>query len=516
MLSRRKKWFLSGASVSPDTTADGKQGFGWAGNSTATYSAVNGPGVAPTAGTAKEWNGSALVDLGTSLINSGNAGSNKGGPETNFATTYYTATSKKACIADGHVYGSLLYKALDTSQWIGTGFVKGTMYNNFKTKLDGLISNLGLQRPKAIILFDILINDAAAGTETVADLDTAYRALITFLQTDYPNTPIYMVGMATDASSGQNQRAFQIRINQLNTINSFSNVHFWYMGMYSFSCQNMTGKHWNQAQNDAMGRSLTDFLVDTETDWDARRIRNQFFNQMTVTQRGFVSTLVAALKSAGMFQVCNYLMLHCATTQNNVAMEWCGTTSSRADIGAYTFNAKANIQTDGVATYIETYFPPLWGRRFGTQDDIIVMVKVGVNSTPAATLGTLFGPYTATSESMVQLTTSKIRYKCNDNSNTDVTGDTSFQNNTWYGVARDPAVSGSKSLMKGSVKNNTTVVASAAETSSLIEIGARNVNPQDLLAATYTGAFFSAQYGTWDKAAALAAIDAYCASLAAS
>lgn len=483
-------------------------------NSTGSYASSGGPGVAPTAGTAYEWNGSSLVNLGTSLLNSGTGGSFKGDWTTNFSTLYYTATGRKPCFGDGHVYGSLLY-ATSGASWITTGFVRGSLYTAWKTKFDGLLSNIGLTKG-IIYLGDILINDVGQ-VKTVADIDTAYRALITFIQADYPGSPIYIVGMATDAASGQSQRQLQIRINALNTPASYTGVHFFYHGMYIFSCNNMNSKHWNQSANDALGRSFNDFLVSTESDWDVRRITNQFYDQLNATQRGYVRTLILAAKSTGAWTGLNYLTTDVQTTRNNKMMDWIGVTSPRADIGLFTFNTKANIQTNGSTTFDETYFVPLWMMMNGTQDDVIIMTKVGVNSTPAGTVGTLFGVTASSSMSIWQLATSRLGWKCNDNTTSTHLLLTKFSDNTWYGVARDPANSGKKYLMEGSTKLANATVASAALAGTLIQRGARNSNPQDCLTATWTGGLWCAKYSAiTDLATWLTAFDTFSTNMAAS
>ncbi len=502
-----------------NTTADGKQAFLVLGNSTSSFASSGGPGIAPTAGTAFEWDGAALNNLGTSFTNSGSAGSNKGDWSTNFSTLYNTQSGRKPCFSDSHVFGSLLYSsATSTGFWIGPSFVKGSYYTAMKTKGDSLLANIGLTQFKAILLFDILVNDATAGApETVANVDTAYRALLTFLQTDYPGSPIYVVGMAIDSSGAQTQRVYQLRMNGLIALDSYTGVHSWYAGGYAFPLGNMSGKHWNQAQNDAMGRSLNDFLLDyTTTDWDARRIRNQFYNQLTVLQRGYVSTCIASLKAVTNFTKLNYLSTDVHTTDANRAMEWIGTTPSRTDIGAYTFNTKANIQTSGGTptngTFQETWLNPGWAFRYGGQDDCFMLTKVGVNSTPAGTVGTLFGPTAASSLSTRQLATSRIEYKCNDNTGSTYLTDTKYADNTWYGVYRSGA--SLKGLIKGSASVATAAIASAAPSVATVQRGARNVSGQDPIAVTLTGAFAFGQYSSFDFSAFESAMDTFNSNMA--
>lgn len=504
-----------------NTDSQGRQAFLVLGNSTASFASSGGPGTAPTAGTAFEWDGAALNNLGTSFTNSGNAGSNKGDWSTNFSTLYNTASGRKPCFSDSHVFGSLLYSSsTSTGFWIGPSFVRGSYYTAMKTKGDSLLSNLGLTQFKAILLFDILINDATSGSpELVADVDTAYRALLTFLQTDYPSSPIYVVGQAIDASGAQTQRVYQLRINGLTALDSYSGVHQWYAGGYAFPLGNMSGKHWNQSQNDAMGRSLNDFLMDyTETDWDARRIRNQFYNQLTVAQRGYVSTCISSLKTASSYALLNYLSTDVHLTDSNRCMEWIGVTPSRTDIGAYTFNSNANIQTSGAnptnGTFQETWLNPGWAFKVGGQNDCFMITKVGVNSTAAGTIGTLFGPITASSISVRQSVTGggRLDFKCNDNTLTAYTGDTKFQDNTWYGVYRSSSTN--KGLIKGSASVQTASVASATPSTATVQRGARNVSGQDPIGVTLTGGFAFGQYSGFDFAAFESAIDTFNTNMA--
>lgn len=476
------------------TTTDNKQIIGVIGNSTASYASTGGPGTAPTAGTAFEWDGATLNNLGTSLINSGVSGTHKGDWTTNFATLYNTATGYKPIFVDGHIYGSLCYSSTDPNAWISTGFVRGNYLKNWVRKATTILSAQGLTQMKAIYLGDILINDAS-GAETTADINTAFNALIAFLQADFPGTPIYAMLMAQNAAFAQSLRTTTVRINALNSIpGSYTDVHWFYHGAYIFSYggQDSADKHWNQDANDHIARSFNDFLLDTESNWETRRIRNQFYDQLTVTQRGYVKTFMDSMTVNGLYVKLNYFITDVQTTQKNHAMDWIGVTSPRTDVGGYTFNAKASIETTGSNTYEDTFIVPLWMQLHGGQDDAFMLTKVGTNNTAAGTIGTLFGATSSGSLSLSQLTTSRLQYKCNDNTASTYLTDTKFADNTWYGVGRD--ASNNKILIKGSSSVATATVTSTAVSAVIHPRGARNTNPQDVLNATFTGALIFGQY----------------------
>lgn len=496
------------------TTADRKQPIAILGNSTASYATTGGPGTAPTAGTAFEWNGTALGNLGTSLTNSGSAGANKGDWTTNFSTLYYAATAYKPVFTDSHVFGSLLYGSATAQAWITTGFQRGNYYKTWLTKASNLLSFLGLTQFKMIYLGDVLINDVGQ-SETTADLDTAFRALITFIQQDFPGSPIYGVLMGTNAGQAESQRQATIRMNARVVPASYSGFNYFYFGYYTFSCGNMdaTDKHWNQSANEAIGRTLNDYLNDTETDEDAKRSRNMYFDALTSLQKGYVSTYLGSLKAgSNNYAILNALSTHVGTTKNNTAMDFIGLTGPRTDTGGYTFNVKASLETTGSNTYIDARWYPLWMMLHGGQDDCFIGTKVGTNNTAAATAGTLLGVDSASSMSLSQLTTSRLQYKCNDNTGSTYLTDTKFADNTWYFSSRSSSTN--KILTKGSTQVATATVTSAARSATLHVLAARNVTPQNVLNLTLTGAFVAGQHSGFDYAAFIAATDTFNANMA--
>lgn len=502
---KKCKWWYDGNNQSQDdfTNINNQQGFLLIGDSTVSYSGNNTAGPTPSAGTVYEFDGSSIVQVSAGyLINSGNAGTDKGDPWPKFGIDYYAATGKKSVFCDTHKFNSTLYatSAAATTNWIySTSYLKDGLYTAMKTKADNALAALSLTKFKAIFIF-ICYNDVQ-GAETVANIDAAYRQLITNLQTDFPGSPIRIVTQSKPVASTQTQRQIDVRYNTIQMVSDFTDVEICWNAAYAFSMEKQTGAHFNQDANNTIGASLALYVNDSDSDTDVKRIRNGFYTPISSAHRDAWKTFIDACKANGAWDRLDYLLVDVAVDINNQVREFIGHTCTYKTLGGYSFVANSGIGTsDSSNTYQQTFYAPAWVNRNATVDDIIVMSKVKDNTSPLNTQGYLFGG--GTLRISQHSSGGIVRWGC-FGATSDYVGDNPFADDTWYGVFR--SASNNQGLLKGSTTLQTSSNASTGLVTNNCTRGAlATVGPE--LTSTHE-AFFSAKYSGFPLSSFLSDFD---------
>ncbi len=237
-----------------NTNEAGQQLFVIIGNSIARGTS-EGVGPTPTAGTVYEWNGSAVVEVeDEDLINA-----NTGSPWPHMGMDYYTSKTLKPVFSASGSGGADFANPGDNNYW-STG---GTLYPAMKTKVNNALTELGVTRPRGIIMI-LGINDARAATD-LGDVEDAITDVFDKLESDWPDTRIYVVNIGREAAGYSTTRINAIRGYLTNEVNARANVFFAFdLRTYAvdipayYSGDNL---HLTQAGNDALGEAIATFLI---------------------------------------------------------------------------------------------------------------------------------------------------------------------------------------------------------------------------------------------------------------
>ncbi len=495
------------------TNGQNQQGTLLIGDSMISFSSDDIPGPTPDAGTVYEFDGSDIIEMSTGyLLNSGNPGAHQGDPWPRCGIDYYNSTGRKMVFVDTHDLGSTIYQVSATpgTNWIySTSYLKDGLYTAMKTKADNALIEIGVAKFKAIIV-NLGTNDHTEAT-TLADVLAAYDQLITYLNADFPGSPIYIIVPSfASTSTTINQRQSDIIYHIRREPSFVTNCKVIYHSLYGLTLgyQTLGNPHMQQAFNNAQGASIAAYLADSESDDDVRRITNQFFTPINSTKKAAWRTAILALKANGCWSRMNYFLGPKADNRENIAMEIIGNVGINNVTGGWTFSGgyakTSTTAVSGSNTYQHLMYYPSIHTRNGGLNDYLILSKVITNNTTGAITATLFG--TNGSAVVKQLGVNTMRYQCNDNTNTDVTltGTANFQNNTWYAAYRDASTT--KNLLRTTTTVNTTSVNSTSLSSGRQSRGCQGIGSNEFIDATH-GSIIFAQYSGFDISGCESVID---------
>ena len=466
-------WWNSSTS-DPFTNSSNQQGVLLLGDSTFGFATDNVPGPTPASGTVYEFNGTSIVEVGaTDLLNSGNAGSSKGSPWTTFGVNRYNNTGYKTVFCDSHAFDSNLLWATDAvNKWLydSTSFLKGQNYTAMKTKADGTLAALGLDRFKAIFV-GLGVNDIGDNLFTATQLTSAYQSLITYLQVDFPNSPIYLV-IPSNISTADSQVALQgdVRWGQINTIPPlFTDVNVCYYSQIAISLGRQTGPHWDSIMNAYEGAAIERYVRDTEIDNDVRLTTNIFPVAISAAHKAAWKTFIEASKSNESWSGLNALQVFVATDAVNEPIDLIGITQPYPTNSNYTFVANSMITFNGTANNNKNTFiiPSLHVKR-GSKDDIrqavhIAQTNTGVNQTKLIGQG-VSGMYLKRAGGAWK------EYIVNDGtSSVAIGGGSDFAAGTWHSLYRNDSVTKRYAIDGSQVSSD--AIASVALNAGVTKIG---------------------------------------------
>lgn len=484
------------------TNALGRQGFLLIGDSTTAYATDSVVGPTPTAGTVYEYDGSAIVAVGASdLIDTGFGGTGQGSPWPKFGVDYYAATGKKPVFCNSHKFNSSVhYATTNVLAWtFGAGYTKGPLYTAMVTKANNTLAALSLTKFKAIFIF-LPVNDIGDAVDTGAVINAAYDAVLSYLQTDFPGSPIYLITPSNiqTASNTQQAGSGDVRKHLLDLSSSLSGVKIIYNALLANSLILQSGAHWNSTQNNNVGASLSKYLVDTETDDDVRKVINMFPTTLSASHKAAYKTFITNSKANGAWARLNICIPGVASSTSNEPVELIGLTDV-FKVGAarlYTVNLNSGVVFNGT-TYQDTQFVQSIFTKYGSVNDFIMMAKLQSHSVADGSQGRLF--YDSANIMCIKNTGTSISYRASDGTTTTVaTGDLhSMLPNTWYGVGRPDA--STKNLYKGSTVIHTAAVASSAASTVEVRRGETLTGVQE--------GFFCAQLSGFPLSAFLADFD---------
>jgi hypothetical protein len=414
-----------------DETWDSKQVWMVVGDSKAAgFNSDNVLGPTVTAGQMWQWNRS--LSAVTAVTNSDVLYvQNKGSQWPDFGIQYYSNTSgKQVVLVNNGVGGTNFYSTSKpaTDSW----YTNGSLYANAKSRTNACLTYLGLTKVKGVIIL-LGVNDINQG-EAIDSIKKSIPSLIDRINADYGTPQIYISNPGISSAISSSRGIIAKEIKKLQT--TYSNVHWWFNERQLYANGGSTAiPHFNSQGNTQFGRALANYVTDTESDRDVRRIRNgHFYTNPNSTKLAAYKTFILAEKAAGNWDKIQSLQIKKGDTRFDVLNDVAGIACPTDD--GFTFTANANIETDGTSAFANTYFYPVYDDVSG-QDDVLVAVGIGTVTTSAGTVGTLFGTSVTNRLQLHQKSNSTIGFYTNTNTEAVYSGITKFANNKDYALRRN-------------------------------------------------------------------------------
>jgi lysophospholipase L1-like esterase len=237
-----------------DTTADGKQPYLIVGDSIANGTSISGKGPTPPAGIMYEWNGSALVEVGSNDLSNANTGSQY--PK--MAIDLYGLTNNKTVIINGALGGSEFSPNGDSNNWS----TSGTLYSAATSKVSAALSNMGLSALRGIILI-LGINDARGGV-SLTTINSDINSLFSRLNASYPNVPIYVCNIGRSETGVSTTRIDAVRGYISSAVSTYNNCYMaadlreYAVAGNLYSADNL---HLNQLGCNRLGAQLAKYIT---------------------------------------------------------------------------------------------------------------------------------------------------------------------------------------------------------------------------------------------------------------
>lgn len=483
------------ATINDYTNAAGQQIFIAIGDSKNAFSSdTDQASPSPTTGTAWQLNNStnAIVALtSTDLINAGNAGANRGSPWPQFCITYNSLSGYKPVIVDGHVYGSYWSNATASLSWD----TNGTLYETMRDRTYRAMNLLGLSKPAGIFI-TLGINDNGSAT-TIGTVTANMQALINRLISDFgAGVPIYVAMPGTDANTPTARTGLirsSIRDLSINNTDVYEDLNE--NCLYSWGLMDATPLHWTMAGNNKVGVIRANYIYNTWnlSDKDSRRIVYNMYDAINSSKVSAINTYVTGLKSDGIWASLDALHQYIGDTEKNVLIDWVGRSGPLKPTNAFTFNANANISTDGVNTYLRTWYLPSQLAKYSTQNDIGFGIGTGTVTTAAGTAGRAFGTAAGNGIYLAQDASSRTTFLFEQGTPQTYTTDTKLQNNTNYVIQRTSSTA--FELIKNGSSVSTKSVASTGFATLAMDVGCtNNSNPDTPTASSFLNATFRHWY----------------------
>lgn len=364
MRKNRVNWFLSG-SKSPDTTADGKQGFLVIGDSTA-RGAGESYGPTPTANTVYQVDKStqAITQITTTDMNATTGTTGSQWPA--FGIDYYTKTGKKPMILNwGHAGTSF-------GDWVSTD------YALTKPSANLFLSSQGLTKFKAIFIH-LGVNDinTAAGT-----LQTNITSLFNSITTDFPNTPIFIEQPASSARIATGITTLRTKLKQ--ACIDYTNIQFFCdFGNIYANGYFQDAFHPSQAGCTQIGKMASRAIVDygNYSKW-ALSIIAAHYDDLSGTVKTKINTFINTIGAAYFDLDCLYRWK--TTDTKNIYLDFAFFNVPIAGV-APTFTNDDSISFNGSTQYIKSGLQPSTTNIKQSVGDAFYLIKVKTNNNTTGT-----------------------------------------------------------------------------------------------------------------------------------
>lgn len=433
-------FFGSSVDGVPDTNLLGEQAIVLIGDSNIVgQGATVGP--TPTLGTVREWNGSAKVNVTNADLSVANIGS----MWPKFGIDYNARTGQIPVFINCANGGSTFFTRADDPP--NTWHSDGSLYSAMLTKVASGLSSLGVRKPKAIFV-GLGINDSNLAT-SLSDINSAIASLITRLNADFPDVPIYFLNVGLSAGPERNSaRKSFIRLKIFGHALSNPLVHFIHapMALYDYNTSNVKADiiHYSQTGNNLLGAILDDYLEDVETyDKIACGIFSSFTSAVDSTKKGLISAFCASQRSN--LALMETLQIFKSDVVGNTYIDFVG--SLVPQYASTTFSANNAVVTAGATgSYIDHGWMIDQQVSIATDQDISIGVKTGTVTTAGGVTACLYGAVGSvdnTSIALFQTTTPSLQWRMVEDGSTStiltVAPDTEILDNTCYEMIRTGA-----------------------------------------------------------------------------
>lgn len=438
---------------------------------------TTGPGPTPTAGTVKQWNDSAIINIGAT--DTWNCPSGEGTPDPAFGIKFNALLGYIPVIVPAASSGStIVYRAEavpTTNTWDQSG---GNLYDSAKTRNTAAMAAASVEEPFSI-QESLGINDMRRDGTTlspVLDVPTILsktQEYLNRLHTDYPNTPILWAQEGRYESSVVSNRLYPFRKALIDEATTRDYLHIVgvntsLIGSGGYGTDRL---HRNQTGNNDIGNMRARWHAASGYSKWARMIIANHFDDLTTARKALIETFVNTQISLGNWFKLEYLGVFKTSNGNNIYLDWSLMTYITST--STTFNVNSGVSTNGSTAALTMGFIGNINTGRVTQDDVMMMVKLKTRTTASGTAAYLFGCIDSGASFLLAQGsgTTGLIYRCNDNTATTYTGETAFASNNWYGVSRSGVT---KYLLKNSSVLNSASVASTGLPGQFITIGALN------------------------------------------
>lgn len=459
------------AIVGVNTTADGRQVKAVVGDSIARGSNnSNGPGPTPTSGTVFQYNGSAIIEIGSSDVYNEPSGGGTAWPKFGIDYNSYTGY-KPVIIPRGSSGANISGEAGDLdNNWSATGLLRA----DAETQTADCLAALGLTKLMSIMVV-CGVNDARGVEDLTTVVGPGIDDFFDWLEETWPGVPILVAQVGREEDIGHNDRLYFVRNRIRENVINRTNVHFAFSmcrwvsdGGYGAGDQ----LHPVQAGNNDMGACFARWWHPDNVGYPkwGRSIISSLSVNITGAHKTLIQNFVNTLGSS-LFKM-EYVGLFKTEANKDIFLDW--------SFRGYLFNSagtwvqNAHIATNGSNQHYVFTFIPSINNSSAALDDFVVCVKVKDNATAQGTISFVFGALsTGTSMSVQQTNTPSIAWRSNDNTVSSYTGQLSVQDDTAYATARN---GGTKSLIINDTVVQSASVAATSALALLPLIGAFNNN----------------------------------------
>lgn len=449
-------------------------------------------GPTPEAGTVYEWNGSSLVQITDADL----ADAIGGSIFPQHGIDYNTNTGRKVIYVNCGIGGSTITPT-DASEkwWSETG--EGSLWQDALDKLDGVLSVPGGARFAGVIISGGVNDFRQAVKPTAAEFKTDLQDLINRVITQVGSSvPIHLFQVVS-AGTSESRLASEMRNKVMEIVEENVNVHL-SINTLAYDAHGYVSAdevHFSQTGNNIAGKQLARYQNYGST--YSKRIKSilsTFETELTSEEETLWVTFLESCIANGNIDALDSVQVYVSSSETNSQIDIAGITIRGID--AATFNADANLATNGSSTYVYSGFKPATNARYSSQEDLIVGTKTGTWGESAGTTRYLFGAFTTSGVTVFQ-NSSGINYRVNDATAGFWNGETQFASNTVYAVGRN---GGTRFLMKNKTQAHSASVASSAATGRSIALGCRanGSSSFDNFAITEVEYFFAAKWTTLD------------------
>lgn len=406
------EWFLSGGNqASPDTNPDGKQLFAILGDSIARGTS-DGVGPTPTAGTVFEWDGAAEVEVTNSDLIDANTGS----MWPRFGIDHNTNTGRKPVFINTAAGGAEYSPNGDNNNWSSTGTLRAAAL----TKINSAMSHYAVTKLKGIFVI-LGVNDAR-GAVALATIQSDISDFYTWLQTQYPDTPILIAQIGRTESVTAAVRINTIRGYVRSIVEANTNCHFFcnLTSLVSGGYYDTDNLHLAQTGNNMVGQMAARWFSNSAYSKWARSIIASFTDDLSTARKTLISNFVGADPTT-FFLSLDVFLLFKNTNEDNCYNDWLFG-AGPLKVNTLIFTANQDLAAAGGGYVRSGYISSVALK--STLEDVIFGCRCTSKTVGSMTIiGSVNASSTSDRRLATTLTGPNRSYRVHDTTGTSVTGD---------------------------------------------------------------------------------------------